>query len=270
MTIKYSLREPMAPGNTLMEKFQTLKELGFSGIEITNSSTADFADEIKAASDATGIVPNICSSRGSKGLLDARPQERNAAIKSINDALTLCTEVGGIGVIFPPLIGIKMGGGQRIPDLSPLYSTSTLEKDLLIGILKQDIAPHAEACGSRLIIEPLNRYEQWWPCTVAQGVEICEAVGSPSIATMADLFHMSIEEADLAEAIRAGGKHIANVHLADSNRILPGYGHTDFGPPLKALSDIGYEYYCGFECSIPPGDARAELRKSIDYLNSHL
>ena len=270
MTIKYSLREPMAPGNTLMEKFQTLKELGFSGIEITNSSTADFADEIKAASDATGIVPNICSSRGSKGLLDARPQERNAAVKSINDALTLCTEVGGVGVIFPPLIGIKMGGGQRIPDLSPLYSTSTLEKDLLIEILKQDIAPHAEACGSRLIIEPLNRYEQWWPCTVAQGVEICEAVGSPSIATMADLFHMSIEEADLAEAIHAGGKHIANVHLADSNRILPGYGHTDFGPLLKALSDIGYEYYCGFECSIPPGDARAELRKSIDYLNSHL
>ena len=59
MTIKYSLREPMAPGNTLMEKFQTLKELGFAGIEITDSSTADFADEIKAATDATGIVPNI-------------------------------------------------------------------------------------------------------------------------------------------------------------------------------------------------------------------
>ena len=53
---------------------------------------------------------------------------------------------------------------------------------------------------------------------------------------------MSIEEADLAEAIRAGGKHIANVHLADSNRILPGYGHTDFGPrrskhyPTSAMS----------------------------------
>ena len=119
MTINYSLREPMAPGNTLMEKFQTLKELGFSGIEITNSSTSDFADEIKAASDATGIVPNIFSARGGNRLLDARPQERNIAVKSINDALTLCTEVGGVGVIFPPLIGIKMGGGERIPDLSP-------------------------------------------------------------------------------------------------------------------------------------------------------
>ena len=253
-----------------MEKFQTLAELGFSGIELTDSSTANFADEIRAAADATGIVPNICSARSGNRLLDARPHERRTAVQSINDALTLCAEVGGVGVVFPPLIGIKMGGGERIPDLSPLHSASDLEKDLLIEILKRDIIPHAEACGSRLVIEPLNRYEQWWPCTVAQGVEICEAVGSPSIATMADLFHMNIEEANLAEAIRAGGKHIANVHLADSNRILPGYGHTDFGPALNALSDIGYEHYCGFECRIPPGDAKAELLKSMAYLNSQL
>ena len=270
MILKYSIREQMAPGETLMEKFQTLAELGFSGIELTNSSTADFADEIKAATAETGIVPNICSARGGNHLLDARASERRTAIQSIQDALTLCAEVGGVGVVFPPLIGIKMGGGERIPDLSPLHSTSALEKDLLIEILKREIAPHAEACGACLIIEPLNRYEQWWPCTVAQGVEICDAVGSPSVATMADLFHMNIEEADLAEAIRAGGKHIANVHLADSNRILPGYGHTDFGPALRALSDIGYEHYCGFECRIPSADAKAELRKSMDYLNSQL
>ena len=81
MTIKYSLREPMAPGNTLMEKFQTLKELGFAGIEITDSSTSDFADEIKAATDATGIVPNICSARGGNRLLDARPHERLTAVR---------------------------------------------------------------------------------------------------------------------------------------------------------------------------------------------
>ena len=270
MTINYSLREPMAPGNSLMEKFQALKELGFSGIELTNSSTSEFLDEIKAASDATGIVPNVCSARGGNRLLDARPEERRIAIQSIKDALTLCGQVGGVGVVFPPLIGIKLGGGQRIPDLSPLHTTSTLEKDLLIEILKQDIAAHAEACGCNLIIEPLNRYEQWWPCKVAHGVEICEAVDSPGITTMADLFHMNIEDADLAEAIRSGGKHIANVHLADSNRILPGYGHTDFGPALKALAEIGYKHYCGFECSIPPGDPKEELRKSMEYLNSQL
>ena len=45
---------------------------------------------------------------------------------------------------------------------------------------------------------------------------------------LADLFHMNIEEANLAEAIRAAGSHIGHVHFADSNRRAAGMGHTDF------------------------------------------
>ena len=270
MSLRYSIREPMAPGSSLAEKFTNLAELGFAGIEITVSSSEPFAEEIRSASQESGIVPNIFSAKD-MGLLDARPSERHKAVASLNDALTLCGQLGGVGVIFPPLIDIKMRGGQRIPDLSPVHTASELESALLTEILKSEIAPHAEKCGCCLIIEPLNRYEQWWPCTVSDGVDICESVGSPGIRTMADLFHMNIEDADLAESIRLGGNHIANVHLADSNRVLPGYGHTDFGPPLKALQEIGYDRYCGFECRIPAGtDPSEELKKSIAYLNGHL
>jgi len=261
----------MAPGTTLMEKFQALAEIGIAGIEITASSTLAHVDEINEASRATGVVPNIVSTTGGMGILDARPGERRNAIDAIRTALTICGEVGGVGVVYPPLIGIRMGGGQRIPDLSPHASTHQLESDLLVAILKDEIAPHAEACGCSLIIEPLNRYEQWWPCKVSHGVDICEAAGSPGITTMADLFHMNIEDADLSEAIRTGGKHLANVHLADSNRVLPGFGHTDFGPPLRALLEMEYEHYCGFECGFPAGSDHAEsLKTSINYLESQL
>ncbi len=271
MEIHYSIREPMAPGKTLLEKFRALAEVGIAGIEITASSSREYADEIRNASRETGVVPNIFSSRGGMGLLDARREERQVAVESLKDALTLCGDLGGGGVIFPPLIGIKMGGGERIPDLSPLAGTAELERDLLTAILKEELAPHAESCNCSVIIEPLNRYEQWWPCTVADGVAICEAVGSPGITVMADFFHMSIEESDMADAIRTGGGKLTNVHLADSNRVLPGYGHTDFRPGLKALSEIGYQNFCGFECRIPSGnDPGAELKKSIDYLNSLL
>ena len=270
MKIKYSIREPMAPGNTILEKFQNLASLGFSGIEITMSSEEAFAEEIAKAAAETGICPNIFSAKD-LGLLDARPEERERSIASLKEALTLCGQLGGIGVIFPPLIDIKMRGGKRIPDLSPVYRTADLEASLLTAILKEEIAPHAEKCGCSLILEPLNRYEQWWPCTIADGLVICESVGSPGIKTMADLFHMNIEESDMPEAIRAGGSHIANVHLADSNRVLPGYGHTDFTLPLRALADIGYDDYCGFECSIPPErDPSEELRKSMQYLSEKL
>ncbi len=266
MDLNFSIRENMAPGRTLTEKFDALAEMGFAGIEITASSKRECAEEIGKASKRTGIVPNVLSSP-ELAILDANPDRRAAAIASIKEVLTICGELGGVGIVFPPLIDTKMRNGDRIPDLSPLVTTEQLEKDLLTAILKEEIAPHAEKCGSSLIVEPLNRYEQWWPCTIQHGVDICEAVGSPGITTMADLFHMNIEDADLGDAIRTGGKHIANVHLADSNRILPGYGHTDFVPALRALEDIGYDKYCGFECRIPQGkDPRDELTKSMAYL----
>ncbi len=269
MSLRYSIRETMAPGNSILEKFRILAEIGIEGIEITTSSTAEHANEIRNASAETGVIPNIFSIRGTMGLLDARLTERKQAAQDLKDALTLCGDLGGVGVIFPPLIAIKLQDGHRIPDLSPFATTARLESSLLTDILKHDIAPHAEACGCSVIIEPLNRYEQWWPCTIADGLEICNAVNSPGVTLMADFFHMSIEESDMAEAIRNGGEQITNVHLADSNRILPGYGHTDFRPVLEALEDISYRHFSGFECAIPRGsDPKAELKKSMNYLNS--
>ncbi len=271
MPLKYSIRENMAPGKSILEKFRNLAEIGVQGIEVTSSSSVEYANEIREASEETGVTPNIFSIRGTMGLLDARLAERKRAAQDLKDALTLCGDLGGVGVIFPPLIAIKLQNGHRIPDLSPFSTTAQLESRLLTEILRQEIAPHAEACGCCVIIEPLNRYEQWWPCTLADGLEICNAVNSPGVTLMADFFHMSIEESDMAQAIRNCGEWIANVHLADSNRILPGYGHTDFRPALQALDEIGYRHFCGFECAIPSGsDPKAELRKSMDYLNGLL
>ncbi|MBC7287284.1 MAG: sugar phosphate isomerase/epimerase [Armatimonadetes bacterium] len=262
--MKFSIREYMAPGKTIREKFENLARMGFAGIEIVGSSTAEKLEDILEAAQATGVVPNIFSAGGA-ALLDARGEERRKGIEMLKDALSLCGEAGGVGVIYPPLISVKMGGRPRIPDLSPLASTQKLEFDLLVSILKEEIAPHAEKVGARLIIEPLNRYEQWWPCRLQEGVEICEAVGSPNVVVMADFFHMNIEEADIAASIRQAGSWIYNVHLADSQRLLPGYGHIDFTEPLAALKEVGYSYYYGFECGIP-GDPFVELPKAMDYI----
>jgi sugar phosphate isomerase/epimerase len=266
--VKFSIREPMAPGRTLMEKFENLAKMGFSGIEITASSVPEKLDEILEASRATGIVPNIFS-LGGGAILDPRREEREIAISSLKDSLTMCGEAGGVGVIVPPLISIKMQNRPRIPDLSPLASTSKLEMDLLVAILKEEIVPHCEKVRACVVIEPLNRYEQWWPCKLSDGVAICEAVGSPYVCIMADFFHMNIEEADIAQSIREAGKWIRNVHLADSQRLLPGYGHTQFAEPLRALQEIGYDDYYGFECGIP-GDPFVELPKSMEYLRQQL
>jgi sugar phosphate isomerase/epimerase len=264
--LKLSIREPMAPGQTLLEKFRSLQELGFAGIELTTSSTMERVPEIQAAMRETGIQPTLTANRLGGCLIDARKEERELAVRSHVLALEVAAEVGAVGVISPPVITMKMQSGRpRIPDLSPIAAQSQLERDMVIALYGK-IAERGAQLGTTVVVEPLNRYEQWWPCTVAEGVEICRRVNSPGCKTMADLFHMSIEETDIPAAIRNGGSEfIYNVHLADSHRHLPGSGHTDFRAAFAALKAIGYERYCGLECRVD-GDPMTALRETVGFL----
>ena len=50
---------------------------------------------------------------------------------------------------------------------------------------------------------------------------------------------MSIEETDYRESILYAGEYIKHVHLGDSNRLLPGYGMTDWKACFDALKEGG-------------------------------
>ena len=63
--------------------------------------------------------------------------------------------------------------------------------------------------------------------------------------------------------VRAAAKWIGHVHFADSNRRPAGSGHTDFGPVVAALKDIGYEGYVSAEC-LPYPDPDMAARQTIE------
>lgn len=263
--MRLSIRENMAPGDTLAEKFRSLRELDFDGIELTSSSRPEKVEEIRSATRETGIQPSITSGVLGGCLVDARPQERELALRSHVQALEVASAVGALGVISPPTITMHMQRDRpRIPELGPVITRDEVERRMVIALYRE-IAARGEELGTCIIVEPLNRYEQWWPLTLREGVEICEAVGSRACRMMADLFHMNIEEDDLPRAIREAGSMIANVHLADSQRQLPGSGHTDFRACFRALKEIGYEGYMGLECGIR-GEKKAALRECAAFL----
>ena len=253
----------MAPGQTLRERFENLSRLGIQGIELTGASTLDHRQEVRELVGRTGVVPCICSGRGG-AILDARRAERDLFMQELEPALHACGEFGGVGVIVVPLLPVKMQNRPRISDLSPWKTSLQLEQELF-EVLMRRVAPVAEAAHAAVIIEPLNRYEQWWPNRVAEGAAVCKAVGSPGIKTMADFFHMNIEEPQFVDAVRENLPSIAHVHLADSHRALPGTGHTDFGPALRALRDGGYDGYYGFECRVD-GDPFQALPAAMDFI----
>lgn len=261
--LKFALREYMAPGSSLIEKFENMTRMGFSGIELTTSSSPEKFEEVRKACEATGIVPAIWSVKEG-ALLDARKDERMRYIRSAKETLDMCGELGGVGIIIVPLLPIKLGGRPRIPDLSPWRTAEQLEIEVMVEILGE-LSENAEKRNCCLLIEPLNRYEQWHPNRLEEALAICERIGSKAVAILADFFHMNIEEADIASAVRKALSRIKHVHLADSNRWLPGYGHTEFARPLQELINGGYDGFLGFECHIP-GDPFVELPKAMDYV----
>jgi sugar phosphate isomerase/epimerase len=66
---------------------------------------------------------------------------------------------------------------------------------------------------------------------------------------------MALEERDMLQAIRDHKGDIGHVHLADSNRRLPGQGLTNFAAVAAALNEIEYNGWGAFECGDPGNNA---------------
>jgi sugar phosphate isomerase/epimerase len=113
-----------------------------------------------------------------------------------------------------------------------------------------------------LIYEPLNRYETNLVNRLEDGVELLKGLATTNVKLLADLYHMNIEEVNLAEAIHSAKGFIGHIHFADSNRRAAGMGHTDFAPVVKALRDIGYQGYLSAEV-LPLPDSMAAARQTI-------
>ncbi len=62
-----------------------------------------------------------------------------------------------------------------------------------------DLGAHAVDYGVPLIYEPLNRYETNIANTLAAATELVRGLGGNNVKLLADLFHMNIEEVDVAK-----------------------------------------------------------------------
>lgn len=102
------------------------------------------------------------------------------------------------------------------------------------------VAEHAAAAGVRIGVEPLNRYETSLINTVDQALDALD--GLPDTCGIAlDIYHMNIEETDIAAAVRKAGPRLAHVQVCANDRGAPGADHLDWQGFLAALDDTGYD-----------------------------
>lgn len=257
--MKLAVQEGMLPATSIAEKACQAVEYGYDALEVSFLGFPERLPEVRAAARNSGLaISTICGS-GRHDILTLDAQERQSRIAEIKRLLECAGELDAVGLIIVPI-----RTPQRFPDLSPFRSERELEEELTVSILSE-LAPYAVQCGTKLLLEPLIRYETPFIRRLDEAMAVCERVSSPGLALMADFFHMNTEEADIPAAIRDAGRWLRHVHLADSNRLLPGMGHTDFVAGFRALMDVNFEDYMSLECGIL-GPRNEELPRTAQYL----
>jgi sugar phosphate isomerase/epimerase len=101
---------------------------------------------------------------------------------------------------------------------------------------------YSQKRGVSLQIEPINKSETNILNNVYETLEFIDGLGNPeNLGLLYDTYHSNIEDGGMIEAIKAAAGRIKNVHFADSDRGLPGYGTLDFPKIFKAVIDTGYQ-----------------------------
>ncbi|MDX3924317.1 MAG: sugar phosphate isomerase/epimerase [Shinella sp.] len=142
--------------------------------------------------------------------------------------------------------GTKLGG--ILYSAHTKYSTLPSDrgrKNSIAAIART--ADLAKAAGVDLVLEVVNRFESNILNTTAQGLDFIKATGSDHVTLHLDTFHMNIEEANPAAAIRLAGDKIGYFHIGESNRGYLGDGVINFDLIFDALLDIGYKRDITFE-----------------------
>jgi sugar phosphate isomerase/epimerase len=133
----------------------------------------------------------------------------------------------------------------------------------------EQFGPRAHAGGVPLLFEFLNRYETNLLTCVADTVVFLATLRTQNVKILCDLFHMNMEERNVADALRAAGPRLGHLHFADSNRLAPGFGHTNFALVAQALRDIGYNGYASAEI-LPLPDSDTAAKQTIASFNRWL
>ena len=98
----------------------------------------------------------------------------------------------------------------------------------------------ARDSGIDLVMEVVNRFETNLLNTAAQGLKYLDDVGADNVRLHLDTFHMNIEEASPAAAIRMAGDKLAYFHFNENYRGYLGTGTIDFPSIFDALVEIGF------------------------------
>lgn len=236
--VKFSYNTLVYAGESIEESIKRLARFGYDGVEFVGEPKKMDFDEINKLLKKYDInASSICAIyTPERDLVSSNAEIRENAKKYIKECIKMASEIGASVISLTPTACMKT---------KPEVSLEQEWEWAVEGIY--EVGLFAKENGIKIAVEPWNRYENYLINRLEQSIKIVDQVNLPSVGCMCDLFHMSIEESDIPAAIREAGKRLYHIHIADSNRAAPGYGHLDFNSIIDAILSIDYDGYLSME-----------------------
>jgi sugar phosphate isomerase/epimerase len=246
------------------ECFPKAKAMGYDGVELALRRAGDISpprlDRLLSENglEVSAVSTGQVFADGGLCLTDENPGRRGEVLAVLQDLAGLAADYGKI-------LNLGRVRGSIVSEKSEGYFCETAA--LLCG--------QAQKRGVTVILEPVNRYEINFINNLDEGARLLRKLRIPNFKLMPDVFHMNIEDDHIEDSLRRNREFIHYIHLADSNRLAPGWGHLDFDSIFLVLQEINYAGWVSVEILPKPepdaaaGQAANFLRPRIDRYNEH-
>ena len=206
--------------------------LGFDVIELPIEEVGQF--DVKRAGELAqqhGLGVSVCAVIGpGRDLL--LPGEAERGVSYLRSCIEVAEQLGS-----PTVAGPFYSAVGRCWRSTPAERERDVDE---IARVLRSLGTHAADHGVVLGVETLNRFETSFLNTTEQALELVDRVDHPAVGVALDLFHLGIEEKHVGDALRAAGRRLVHLQVAENDRGTPGTGSLPWNDVAKALDEIGY------------------------------
>jgi hydroxypyruvate isomerase len=208
---------------------------------------------IRAACAETGVRVSSFGVDPRASLVD--PAEHATVLGGVRDAVPVAQQLDGARML--------LASGFTMPGVADAGQRANVVK------LLREAARIAEDGGVSILLEPVHMViggNLMYVHTVRHGLDIVEAVGSPALRLLADVYHGAVSGETFEQAFADRIELVGHVQVADfKGRHEPGTGQLDWSGLVPLLQRRGYRGDIGLEYlpSLPIQASLAMARRAL-------
>ncbi len=233
-------------GDDPVDQLKFMADEGFTALEDNTMTRRSVEEQERIAAAMTKLdmemgvfVANFGTAFGKQSFTAGKTDMRDNFLADLKASVEVAKRVHAKWMTVVP--------GEIAPRLDFDYQTANAVEQLKRGA--EIFEPH----GLVMVLEPLNPrdHPNMFLTKISQGYQVCQAVGSPAVKILDDLYHQQVTEGNLIPNIDNAWDEIAYFQLGDNpGRKEPTTGEINFRNVFKHIHGKKFTGIIGMEHGI--------------------